>query len=111
MRVARYKCLVGTASVAGRGTVERAERLDHPFAVSVTGRGQGRSLAFRPFIRLKRCEAGFQGLQAHEEKIQRQRTPHWLRPPSVFVCRGFLFCLVSFCLVSFGLVWTRIGIE
>ena len=51
-----------------------------------------------PFIRCNFRKAGFQGLQAHEKKIQFQRTPCWFQ--------SFGFCLSRFSfLLSFGLDW------
>ena len=96
--------MVGVVSVREPGTGERSERLDHTFAVSVARRGHGTSLASGLFICRKRYEAWFQGLQAHEKKIQIQRIPVWLQ---TFV---FLFVVVFF-LVWSGLVWTRTSVE
>ena len=90
-----------------RKTGGRAEHLDHPFAVSVTGRGQGTSLASGPFIRRKRCKAGFQGLQAHEKKYSSKAPSVGFTPPRFSLAAVFFFFSSHF--VWFGSVWFGYG--
>ena len=69
---------------------------------------RGTSLASGPFVRRKRCEVVFQGLQAHERKYNSNEPRLGFEP--LFFCLSWFSFSVGFILfgfVRFGFVWFR----